>query len=95
MHPEDISKKFGKILKEVGLPHFRFHDLRHYSASIMHALGIPDQYIMARGGWKTDRVLKSVYRNVIEDEQKKFSDKVNSHFKAMQHDIQHEKEKTP
>ena len=60
MHPEDISKNFGKILKEAGLPPFRFHDLRHYSASIMHAIGIPDQYIMARGGWKTDTVLKAV-----------------------------------
>ena len=70
---------------------FRFHDLRHYSASIMHAIGILDQYIMARGGWKTDTVLKAVYRNVINDEQKKFTDKINSHFTT----IQHEKEKTP
>ena len=60
---------------------FRFHDFRHYSASIMHA----------RGGWKTDTVLKAVYRNVINDEQKKFTDKINSHFTTMQH----EKEKTP
>ena len=74
---------------------FRFHDLRHYSASIMHAIGIPDQYIMARGGWKTDTVLKAVYRNVINDEQKKFTDKINSHFTTMQHEMQHEKEKTP
>lgn len=91
MHPEDISKKFGKILEEAGLPHFRFHDLRHYSASIMHAIGIPDQYIMARGGWKTDTVLKSVYRNVINDEQKKFTDKINSHFTSMQHEMQRKK----
>ena len=91
MHPEDISKKFGKVLEEAGLPHFRFHDLRHYSASIMHAIGIPDQYIMARGGWKTDVVLKSVYRNVINDEQKRFTDKINSHFTAMQHEMQHKK----
>ena len=90
MYPEDISKKFGTILKESGLPHFRFHDLRHYSASIMHAIGIPDQYIMARGGWKTDRVLKQVYRNVISDEQKKFTEQINAHFESMQHEMQHE-----
>ena len=80
MHPEDISKNFGKALQKAGLPHFRFHDLRHYSASIMHAIGIPDQYIMARGGWKTDNVLKAVYRNVITDEQVKFTNKLNEHF---------------
>lgn len=91
IHPEDISKKFGSVLKAAGLPHFRFHDLRHYSASIMHAIGIPDQYIMARGGWKTDKVLKQVYRNVISDEQRKFTNRINSHFEAMQHDMQHKK----
>ena len=80
MHPEDISKNFGKALQKAGLPHFRFHDLRHYSASIMHAIGIPDHYIMARGGWKTDNVLKAVYRNVITDEQVKFVSKLNEHF---------------
>lgn len=93
MHPEDISKHFGKVLKDAGLPHFRFHDLRHYSASIMHAIGIPDQYIMARGGWKTDRVLKSVYRNVIPEEERKFTNQINSHFDTMQHEMQHEKQK--
>ncbi len=95
MHPEDISKNFGKILKQAGVPSFRFHDLRHYSASIMHAIGIPDQYIMARGGWKTDKVLKAVYRNVIADEEKKFTEKINSHFDSMQHEIQHESKKVP
>lgn len=95
IHPEDISKNFGNTLKKAGLPHFRFHDLRHYSASIMHALGVPDQYIMQRGGWKTDRVLKQVYRNVMEEENKKFTNKINSHFESMQHDMQHENKKTP
>ena len=29
------------------------------------------------------------------DEKKKFTDKINSHFTTMQHEMQHEKEKTP
>lgn len=93
MHPEDISKKFGRILKKAEIPKFRFHDLRHYTASIMHAIGIPDQYIMKRGGWKSDRVLKKVYRNTIATEDKKFIDQVNTHFENMQHDMQHEQKK--
>lgn len=94
MHPEDISKKFGKILKEAGIPKFRFHDLRHYTASIMHAIGIPDQYIMKRGGWKSDNILKKVYRNTIDAEDKKFNTKLNRHFeKTMQHAMQHESKK--
>lgn len=93
MHPEDISKSFGQILLAAGIPKFRFHDLRHYTASIMHAIGIPDQYIMKRGGWKSDSVLKKVYRNTIDDADAKFINKVNSHFEGMQHEIQHEKKK--
>ena len=38
---------------------------------------------MDRGGWKADKVLKSVYRNVISDEKKRFTDKLNSHFDAI------------
>ena len=32
-----------------------------------HALGIPDSYIMASGGWKSDNVLKTVYRHALDD----------------------------
>jgi hypothetical protein len=50
----------------------------------MHAIGIPDQYIIERGGWKTDAVMKRIYRNVIPDEQKKFTKKINKHFQKLQ-----------
>ncbi|MBR0090420.1 MAG: site-specific integrase, partial [Lachnospiraceae bacterium] len=58
----------------------RFHDLRHYSASILHAIGVPDQYIMERGGWSDDRVLKAVYRNTLDDQSKAFTKKANDYF---------------
>lgn len=78
--PNVVTNRFTRLLKANGLPHFRFHDLRHYSASIMHAIGIPDAYIMQRGGWGNDGVLKSVYRHAMEDKQKEMTDKANEHF---------------
>ena len=33
-----ISRDFNKLLKELGLPHCRFHDLRHAAATNMHQL---------------------------------------------------------
>ena len=78
--PDAISQRLDHALQRAGLPHFRMHDLRHYSASILHAIGIPDQYIMARGGWKTDHVMKRVYRDTISDEAKKMNDKINDYF---------------
>ena len=107
MNPNTLCKMFKRKLDSLDIPHFRFHDLRHYSASIQHALGIPDQYIIARGGWSSDRVLKAVYRHVMDDRQKEMNNKANEHFsslfaditenkkspKTISHDISHEKEK--
>ncbi len=81
--PDQISGRFKRAIKYTKLPHFRFHDLRHYAASIMHAIGVPDQYIMEMGGWQSDAILKSTYRNVIDLEKKKQEKIVISHFENM------------
>ena len=71
LNPHSITIMFQRVLERNNIPHFRFHDLRHYSASIRHALGIPDAYIMADGGWCSDKVLKAVYRHAMSDRKKK------------------------
>lgn len=81
--PHSITGMFNRVLDKHNIPHFRFHDLRHYSASIRHALGIPDAYIMADGGWCSDKVLKAVYRHAMNDRKKEMSDKANSHFETL------------
>ena len=79
--PDAVSERFARAVERAGLPHFRFHDLRHYAASIMHVIGIPDQYILQRGGWASDNVMKTVYRNTIDLESVKQNRKINEHFK--------------
>lgn len=81
--PNKITDRFRSCLHRAGLPHFRFHDLRHYSASIQHALGIPDSYIMQRGGWGTDGTLKAVYRHALADKTKEMDDIANQHFNEL------------
>lgn len=88
--PEQITSRFRRAVKTSDLPHFRFHDLRHYAASIMHAIGVPDQYILQRGGWGSDNVMKSVYRNVIDIESAKQSKKILKHFDKVSHGISHD-----
>ena len=79
--PDAITRRMERALKLLNIPPFRFHDLRHYSASIMHAIGVPDQYIMERGGWKSDKVLKQVYRGTMSEYQKKYTQMTNDYFK--------------
>lgn len=78
--PGAITARFNRILKLSGIPHFRFHDLRHYSASVQHAIGIPDAYIMQRGGWSSDGVLKTVYRHALSDKSSEMDDLANGYF---------------
>ena len=80
-NPDQITSHFRRCVEASGIEYIRFHDLRHYSASIMHAIGVPDQYIMDRGGWSSDNVMKAVYRNVIDIEKARQTVKINNYFK--------------
>ena len=88
--PEQITSRFRRAVKFSGVTPFRFHDLRHYAASIMHAIGVPDQYILQRGGWASDNIMKSVYRNVIDMEAAKQNRQILKHFDKVSHEISHE-----
>lgn len=49
------------------ISNFPLHKLRHYFASRMSELGVPEADILEMGGWETDHVMKSVYRHSMMD----------------------------
>lgn len=61
--PNSIGKALTRYQKQLGIPHFRFHDLRHFFASYAHSQGISDADILASGGWKSDYTMRKVYRH--------------------------------
>ncbi len=66
--PCNISDRFWKTQLRLGIDRpYCFHSLRHYSASYLHSIGIPDAYIMERGGWSTPHVMQKVYRHALAD----------------------------
>lgn len=65
--PPMLVNTLHKYQDMLGIPRFRLHDLRCYYVSYAHSQGIPDVYIMEAGGWKTDYVMKNVYRNSLKD----------------------------
>ncbi len=90
-NPDTISHQFISALDKCNLPHFTFHKLRHYYASVLHALGVPDKYIMLNGGWESDEVLKGVYQHALSDRVDKENQKVINFFENL-YDPNHAKQ---
>lgn len=87
IHPDLLTHTFVKIVKNNKLNHFRFHDLRHYNASVLHSLGFPDKYIMQRLGWSSSKMLYNIYGHSLEDFEKEMTVKANSYFEELQKNI--------
>ena len=81
--PDSLTIAFKKLLIKNNIPVFRFHDLRHYNVSILHAIGIPDKYIMARGGWKSNFTMNNVYNHALKEKANEFDIKISEHFKEV------------
>lgn len=86
-----IGAMFRRILEKNNLPHCRFHDLRHATASAMALLNIPDRYAMKIGGWDSPDVLRSIYQQTFTQEELAFSKLLSDFFTKSAHEISHEK----
>lgn len=75
-----IFNRFRKLQKKLSMVEFRFHDLRHYNASVMLALGLPDKYAMERIGHSSNAILKNVYQHTMKEKQSEFSEILDDFF---------------
>lgn len=65
--PGIIENRFIDMRDALGLKHIRFHALRHYYASTLIVLGVPDFYAVKLMGHGSDQMLKTVYQHVRKD----------------------------
>lgn len=75
-----LSKKWSRLVRHAGIPHMTFHDLRHVSASVMTLLRIPDKYAQDRGGWKSDKIMKSRYMQTFSDEREEIDRRIDDYM---------------
>lgn len=85
-----LTTAFGRIITKAGLPHFRFHDLRHFYATRLSYLGVPRKLICDMGGWRTDRVFKAHYEDTVSDELEREKNRVMRYFSRFDPKSSHE-----
>jgi integrase len=65
LEPSNVLKRFKATLASVDLPEQRFHDLRHYAATFMLALGIPMRVVMEILGHTQMATTADLYSHVM------------------------------
>ena len=81
--PDTITELFCRLRTRLGMT-LRYHDLRHYYASIAAVLQIPAAYIESFGGWRPgSHVLTETYQNTIAPAADQYSRQMADHFDAL------------
>ena len=78
--PDQLSKRFTRYVRLSGVEKFRFHDLRHYGASMLLTVMSP-RYVQDRGGWASSYTMNRVYNNVVDLEKQRQTKKALRMFK--------------
>lgn len=79
-NPDCISRTMERLADRLGM-NVTLHSLRRYYASICHALGIPDKYIMEQGGWKSENVMRKSYQHTLDKQRQEFQELFDRHMK--------------
>lgn len=82
-NPNVLSDQFRKLLRRNRIEHFRFHDLRHFCCSYLHAMNVADIYIMQRSGHATNHTLRNVYTHTLQNQSKAETKRIITNFNSM------------
>jgi len=65
LDPGVVSHTFAKVLRKAGLPHIRFHDLRHTHATLLLKAGIHPKIVSERLGHASISITLDIYSHVL------------------------------
>jgi len=65
LNPDTLSSRWRKFLARSGLPHVRFHDLRHAHATLMLLKGVHPKVVFERLGHASVGTTLDIYSHVI------------------------------
>ena len=65
LDPGVVSHSFAKVLQKAGLPHIRFHDLRHTHTTLLLKAGIHPKIVSERLGHANIGITLDTYSHVL------------------------------
>ena len=65
LDPSTVTHTFGQMIKKTGLPHIRFHDLRHTHATLMLKGGVHPKIVSERLGHANIGITLDTYSHVV------------------------------
>ena len=86
LYPDYEVQCFQRLLEKAGLPHMRFHDLRHSAATILLSMGIHPKVVQELLGHSRIQVTMDIYSHVLpsmslqEDAMSKLNDLLGGDF---------------
>lgn len=69
-----VTAAFSDALKRLGLPHVRFHDLRHGVASLLLAQGVPLKLVSEQLGHSTITITADTYAHLDREQRRQAAD---------------------
>jgi integrase len=82
-NPAKVLEIFKQLLKDAGLPHMRFHDLRHSAATILLVAGVHPKVVQERLGHSTIAMTMDVYSHVLPSMQQEAAEKIDDMFQEL------------
>jgi integrase len=85
IEPDNITHRFEHILNQAGCPHYRFHDLRHYTVSVMLSLNVPINYVSGFVGHSSSDMVEKVYSHLLASKKTSVEDQLQAYFDHVLH----------
>lgn len=82
LYPSRVGSIFARIVKEADVPVRRFHDQRHFCATLLLAQGVPPRVVMGILGHSTIEMLMDRYGHVFEESRKEAAGIMEAALKA-------------
>lgn len=79
-NPSYLLELFGKVLREAGIPHMHFHDLRHSAATILLSMGVNMKVVQALLGHSDIAITLGLYSHLLPSMQREIVEKWDDVF---------------